>query len=291
MSVKDGLAQAKIVNWAANFATPRNIGNYFGYEAMSMAIEYYWRRQRRASELTALVTDHFVRSGASVVDVGASWGLYSYHLARRVGSAGKVYSFEPHPANRLVLQRLAQARLQVRFRPVAISDSAGRAEMLVPLWNNRAVTAQSSLAHGFEGVKGLEVRALTVETARLDDEIDVSQPVGFVKIDVEGYEKHVLQGGRAMFERFLPPLLIEIEQRHLSVPIDEVFRELQEFGYVIYFLDFHALRPISNFNVERDQLSMFNESSFNPFGMPQNYVCNFCAVRSADLLAGLPVES
>jgi FkbM family methyltransferase len=286
LSVKDRVLQSDAVNWAANYLTPRNMGRYLGHTAMETAIEIFWSRQRRAGDLTAVVSDHFVRSGATVIDVGASWGLFTYHLARRVGEGGLVYSYEPHPANAVVLQKLAKARPYVHFRPVAVSDAAGRAELLVPKRHSRLVTAQASLAHGFEGVG---VEGVEVPTVRLDDEIGGGLEVDFVKIDVEGHEMFVLRGGASMFRRCLPPVLIEIEQRHLAVPIRDIFCELEELGYHLFYIDESVLRPIANFDVQRDQLSKLTKDQFNPFSMPRDYVCNFCAVRTPHSLQGLPV--
>jgi hypothetical protein len=94
-----------------------------------------------------------------------------------------------------------------------------------------------------------------------------------------------------MFRRCQPPVLIEIEQRHLAVPIEEIFRELEELGYHIFYIDESVLRPISDFDVQRDQLSKLGKDQFTPFSMPRDYVCNFCAVRNPHLLQGLPVAS
>jgi FkbM family methyltransferase len=188
LSVKERVLQSHAVNWATNYLTPRNIGRYFGHNAMTAAVEIFWSRQRRTGDLTAIVSDHFVRAGATVIDVGASWGLFTYHLARRVGERGLVYSYEPHPANAVVLQKLAKARPHVQFRPVAVSDAAGHAELLVPKQHSRLVTAQSSLAHGF---KEVETERIEVQTVRLDDEIGTALQVDFIKIDVEGHELYV----------------------------------------------------------------------------------------------------
>ncbi len=288
---KSRVLQSDVVNWAANYVTPRNIGRCLGRAAMETAIEVYWRRQRQAGDLTMLVTDHLVRSGATVIDVGASWGLFTYHLARRVGQKGAVYSYEPHPANAVVLQKLAKARSQVIFQPVALSDSVGQAGMKVPVRNKRLVTAQSSIAHGFEGINGVVVERVEVPTVRLDDEVEAALQVDFVKIDVEGHEMSVLRGGKSMFQRCLPAVLIEIEQRHLVVPIQDVFRELQEFGYHLFYIDELSLRPITEFDARRDQVSKIEANHFSPFSMPKGYVSNFCAVRTPDLLQGLPVVS
>jgi FkbM family methyltransferase len=291
LSVRKRVLESAATNWATSYLTPRNIAKYLGRAAMESAVEAFWSNQRRAGDLTTVLTDHFARSGATVVDVGASWGLFTYHLARRVGSAGLVYSYEPHPANAVALNKLAKARPYVHYRRAAVSDSAGQAELLVPRRNNRLVTAQSSLAHGFEGIKGVEVERAEVSTVRLDDEIGPDQQVDFVKVDVEGFEIPVLRGGRSMFLRCLPPVLIEIEQRHLLVPIRDVLQELQGIGYHLFYIDESALRPIAEFDVQRDQLSKLKADHFNPFSMPKDYVSNFCAVRSPDLLQGLPIAS
>jgi FkbM family methyltransferase len=232
------------------------------------------------------IADHFVHGGATVVDVGASWGLFTCHLARRVGKEGVIYSFEPHPVNAPVLQKLSDARPNVHFRPVAVSDVTGHAELSVPKQRSRLVTAQSSLAHGFDGVG---VEKVEVPTVRLDDEIGAAVQVGFVKIDVEGHEMSALAGGSLTLKRCRPPILIEIEQRHLSVPIGDVIQKIQELGYHLFYIGESALRPIADFDVQRDQLSKLTEGEFHPFNMPKGYICNFCAVRTPDLLRGLPV--
>lgn len=286
MSIKDWVLQSAPLNWAARFATPRNVGQYFGSGAMGMTIETLWDRQRRSGDLAAQVADHLVDRDATVIDVGASWGLFTYHFARRVGPGGTVYSYEPHPANSAVLQKLADKKSSVHFRPVAVSDSAGHAEMQVPRHHNRMVTAQSSLAHGFADSADLLVDRIQVPTVRLDDEIDAANRIDFVKIDVEGHEIAVLRGAASILRKWMPPILIEIEQRHLSIPIDDVFRELQDLGYSLYYIDGPALRPIDQFDVQRDQTSKVTEDQFTAFSMPKDYVCNFCAVPADEKLKG-----
>ena len=278
-------ARSALVNSAAILATPRNVGRYLGCAAMGTLVELIWRRQVRSGDLTAALTDHFAGDGATAVDIGASWGLFSYHLARLVGRNGAVLSYEPHPMNTPVLEQLARARSSVRFRPVAVSDLNGTADLQVPVFGNRHVTAQSSLAHGFDGQRGVRVEKVTVPTVRLDDEVG-GRRVDLVKIDVEGHELSVLRGAAETLRRYLPTLLIEIEQRHLDCPIKDVFTEIDDIGYSLYFIDGPALRPISDFDVGKHQLSSVTQEVFTPFSMPEGYVHNFCAVASPDMLAG-----
>jgi FkbM family methyltransferase len=279
--------KSALVNSAATWATPRNVGRYFGPEAMQATVEFVWNRQVKGGDLAAVLTDRFVGSGAVTVDIGASWGLFSYHLARRVGKSGTLFSYEPHPANRVVLEKLAKARPQVRFRAAAVSDEVGTAYMQVPVFGGRHVTAQSSIAHGFGGQDGVRVDKVSVPTVRLDDEVG-ERPIGFIKIDVEGHEVSVLRGAATVLRKYLPPMLIEIEQRHLDHPIADVFAEITELGYSLYFIDGPALRPIEEFDLDKHQLSAVVPNEFTPFSMPHGYVCNFCAVASPDVLSGVP---
>lgn len=283
MSVRSSVLRSTALNWAANYATPRNIGQYFGSTAMEMAVELLWSRQRHAGDLTAVLPDRFAGQGATVVDIGASWGLFTHHLSRRVGKEGAVFAFEPHPANSVVLQKLAGRRSNVHFRPVAVSDAAGSAEMQVPRHHNRLVTAQSSLAHGFAEQAEVSVETIRVPTVRLDDEIDAARRIGFAKIDVEGHELAVLRGATSILRTWMPPILIEIEQRHLAIPIEEVFHELQNLGYHLYYIDGPQLRAIDQFDLERDQLSKLTPNQFQPFSMPDHYVSNFCAVPAPEM--------
>jgi FkbM family methyltransferase len=254
---------------------------------MQATVEILWQRERKGGDLGAAFTDHFVRDGAVVVDVGASFGLFSYHLARLVGRTGTVYTFEPHPMNRVVLEKLAKARPAVNFRPVAVSDEPGSAQLQVPVFGGRRVTAQSSLAHGFGDLEGVAVDTVSVPTVRLDDELG-DRSIDFIKIDVEGHEIAVLRGASGILRKYLPPMLIEIEQRHLDYPIADVFAEITGLGYELYFVDRSGLRPIDEFDLEKHQMAAVVPHEFTPFSMPEGYIVNFCAVAKADLLAGIP---
>lgn len=250
-----------------------------------------WNSRLRSGDLACLITDRFVNPGSTVVDIGASWGFFSYHLAERVGHEGRVFSFEPHPANAQGLRKLAIAQPQVRFKAAAISDASGNAPMFVPRMRFRAVTAQSSLAHGFQGVEGIETDILHVPTVRLDDEISPDSQVDFMKIDVEGHELTALRGAAGTLRRSHPVLLIEIEQRHLGGPIGTVFDELSEAGYHVFCIAGNALLPLDSFDAERDQLARVVPGQFTPFDMPEGYINEFVAVHDPTKLQGLPVRN
>ena len=103
-----------------------------------------------------------------------------------------------------------------------------------------------------------------------------------------GHEVSVLRGASAILRKYLPPMLIEIEQRHLGYPIKDVFAEIEDIGYSLYFIDGAVLYPIDQFDLERHQMSSVVPDEFTPFSMPAGYVYNFCAVAMPDMLSGVP---
>lgn len=280
-----------VADFAASCVSSRNIVRTFPYPLARAMVAVRWRRRLNQGDLSCRLVDHFVGKGSRVIDIGASWGLFSYHLAERIGRRGVLISFEPHPANALGLTKLAKAEPQVRFRNVAVSDGAGTAEMIVPMTRFRSITAQASLAHSFEEIEGIKTELIKVPTVRLDDEVGPEFDPDFIKIDVEGHELSVLRGADATLRRSHPALLIEVEQRHMSEPIEKVFQWLESLGYLVFFVDGSVPRRLDQFDVRRDQLAKITPCKFEPFDMPSGYVNEFLAVRHESCLRGLPLEA
>ena len=56
-------------------------------------------------------------------------------------------------------------------------------------------------------------KKVPIKMKKLDD-IEIENKIKFIKIDVEGHEKNVLQGGIETKKNNKPVLLVEIEERH-----------------------------------------------------------------------------
>ncbi len=186
-----------------------------------------------------------VRIGDRVVDVGANVGLYTVTLSRLVGDSGKVYSFEPFPETLETLTNVIR-RLSLKnvvTRGCAVSDSVGQGTMEVPLYEEGGENLyQARLATG----RPTTHRRCVVEICTLDSLFgtpDIDR-IDFIKIDVEGHELQVIQGGRRVLGRFKPSLLVEIsgnpdDNNSASFRLVE---ELGKFGYGPYWFDGNNLR-------------------------------------------------
>jgi len=136
-----------------------------------------------------------VRPGLGAVDVGANIGYFALMLANQIGPGSEVICIEPEPANLIELRRNIEANHLTNVIVLAAAAAAedGSAELL------RGINGQVvPLGHG-------EIR---VRTLALDSLAD--RAIGFIKIDVEGYELEVLRGTRNLISRHQPNLFVEV---------------------------------------------------------------------------------
>jgi FkbM family methyltransferase len=195
------------------------------------------------SELLGLAS--LVGPGSVCLDVGAAAGLYSLALSELAGPSGQVHSVEPvtfaHPAWRRVLA--SQRCPNVRYHAVALGAEPGSGVMSVPSGRYLHVTGRSFLAGRATGLgpnvefASHEEVPVTVDTVdALLERVGVTR-LDFIKIDTEGGELHVLQGGERTIKEFRPSILVEIEARHTAryqYTPEDLVTWLFERGYRMY---------------------------------------------------------
>ena len=213
-----------------------------------------WRRGEREVRLLPNLVDPERAS----IDVGANKGVYTYFLARW---SRHVHAFEPNPKLFSVLRRTMGRSPATTLSPLALADQAGEAELRVP----RQTSGYSNQGSSLSAVKVPDnFRAVTVQTARLDD-LGISD-IGFMKIDVEGFESQVLQGARETIARDRPVLLIEMEERHRHQPIEAAITEVEALGYRGLALHRGRVIDLAEFDAER-----FHRTP----AAPADYINNF----------------
>jgi hypothetical protein len=112
-----------------------------------------------------------------------------------------------------------------------------------------------------QNVRRVRVAMRTLDTMALD-------PVGFIKVDVEGHELAVLRGAHALIARDRPTMLVELEERFGEGSIARVREFLEPQGYRGLFLDGKNLHPVAAFDPARHQM-MAN------WGTLGSYINNF----------------
>ena len=189
-----------------------------------------------------------VARGRVALDVGANKGGYTQALLRL---AAAVHAFEPNPALLPWLSRLRDSRLTIH--PLALGERDGEAVLRVPLGRRGRPSKQGATLAATARTRGGAVE-LTTQVRRLDG-LDVGD-VGFIKIDVEGFEARVIEGARETIARCRPVMLIEIEAAHAGEPPSRLIERIAALGYGCYGLVGGVLTDWRAVDLDRD--SVFN---------------------------------
>jgi FkbM family methyltransferase len=239
------------------------------YELMSpwnqLRIDLLRARRYKKTDPEWNILNQFVDKSRAAVDVGAHAAMYA---GRLVQLSRRVYCFEPLPHLAADLKR--KLPKSARIFAVGLSDKEGWADLRVPMHDGAPAFGLASVEPRTDGG---ELMVFRIPLRRLDEL--VQEPVGFIKIDVEGHELKVLQGALSILTTHKPNLLIESEKRHNEDAPENVFRFLEALGYQGLFLTNGALRPIREFDA---RLMQNVDSGGTPIG---TYVNNFFFVSPA----------
>jgi FkbM family methyltransferase len=169
----------------------------------------------------------FLRSGMTVVDVGAHHGLYTLLASKGVGRRGKVIAFEPSPRERRrLLQHIRVNRCwNVAVEACALGDKVGEADLLV-------VGGWSDWCNSLRPPAVTErTETIRVGVERLDDVLWRLQvdAVDFIKLDAEGAELSVLQGARELLRGASRPVILAEVQDLRTQPWGYRARDIVEF--------------------------------------------------------------
>jgi FkbM family methyltransferase len=187
-----------------------------------------------------------VRSGDIAIDVGANVGWHTLLMAALVGTAGRVYAFEPNDSTRRRLvgavdaNRLTQVTIDAR----GLADRPGIRGFEAPpaghVWDGTGhMTIGQERREGHDGQEG---QAKTIECITMDDFV-LEQKIdrlAFVKVDVEGFELPVLQGARQVLAKLRPAVVFEFDPAYVGRSggsSDDLMRCWTEADYELFVLD------------------------------------------------------
>jgi FkbM family methyltransferase len=155
------------------------------------------------------VYESLLEPGDVAIDVGAHLGRHLIPMGRRVAPTGRVLAFEPLTFCREALalrfeEELADLRPLVTVYGCALGDASGATEFVVA----RDAMAYSGLQERVYDVP-TAVERIPIEVRRLDEFTRDLDCIGYVKIDAEGGELHILRGASRTLARFRPVVTFE----------------------------------------------------------------------------------
>lgn len=149
----------------------------------------------------------------TIIDVGASQGVHTLYFAN---IAKKVVAVEPENKNFMFLRALEKKHKNIIPVKVALSNKSG----VVKLWKDSNALCHSIINNGdkFEVVPSKTLDQLVRQLTLTD--------VTLVKIDTEGAEHLIIEGGKTFFAQQKPILVIEYHKNK-----DALAANLQSLDY------------------------------------------------------------
>jgi FkbM family methyltransferase len=180
-----------------------------------------------------------------LADVGSNYG---WHSIKSSSLCKEIYSFEPQKLiHDLQLSSITKNNISnIHLYNCGVGNINETKNMAPINYESSVHIGDLSVGDG-----GEEIEIKTLDTI-------IPNGFDFIKIDVQGYEKFVLEGGINNLINHKPTIVIEVEEHQLrkfGYGCTDLFNVIKDLGYVIYFLDYHY--PSDHVCVHKDKLNDF----------------------------------
>lgn len=203
----------------------------------------YWTKTLLRNVFNSAVEDDFNAidlfpdtQDALFLDIGANHGAAIDVLLKKSKNC-RICSFEPNPRVFRRLRARFKSNKRVRLFNFGLGEREGTFELFVPVYRGFEFDGLGSLSSNFDdswlsetvffyNKEFLQLCEMNCEIKRLDD---LNLEPFFMKVDVEGFELEVFQGGEATIKKARPIILMESGKKD-----DAIIGFLAQFGYHLY---------------------------------------------------------
>jgi FkbM family methyltransferase len=166
------------------------------------------RSGRLFDEHIVQCASEYIRSGTTVVDVGANFGQMTLQFARMAGESGRVIAIEADDYVHHIL------RQNLEVNGIGNVTTINKAAHVTP-GLQVFFPDQDFVRFQTYGSYGLDPNANTgrsVDTITVDS-LNIEAPVSFMKVDVQGSDLFALQGATQTIRRHRMPIIFEYEEQ------------------------------------------------------------------------------
>ncbi|MDB5338834.1 MAG: hypothetical protein JWN70_4453 [Planctomycetaceae bacterium] len=179
--------------------------------------------ERKDAVLQHVADFSLVKRGDTVFDLGCNSGFLTTWFAKKVGSTGRVLAFDPFPWNTLATSFSARLNSCQNVECLTIGIADADRFVTIPIVDSKTDENPKLTAHGtFEA----ELVPLDRFAAYLPQ---------FIKVDIEGAERHLLAGAAALLSQSPKPIwFLEIHNqfiRNAGSDPDQIPRVFLAHGY------------------------------------------------------------
>ena len=187
--------------------------------------------RRRVRDLIDFIED---RKIDIVIDVGANTGQFGEYL-RANGYRGRIVSFEPVESAFYILSRKTAADGDWEAHHCGLGAASGEAMIHVAQLSVFSSIQPSTSIAALHDKRTAAVRTETIRIQTLDQVAAGLSGAILLKIDTQGYERQVIEGGRQTISR-VKGILMELPVIHLyesEWQLYEAVRYMAEAGFIL----------------------------------------------------------
>ena len=198
------------------------------------------------------------------MDIGSNIGYYSL-IAAKLNPCITIYAFEPLPSAYLFLQKNITLNQPGNIKPyrIALSDKEGEVEFFATkmpkaLYLKHHISGTSNLARAKDSyAETIKVNTQTLDSFATEHSI---QKVDLLKLDTEGTENVILDGGRELIARDKPIIISEVLPGKIERELDNFYQKNDYLYYVAKPEGLKLVDSLSRYSKSKEDFFFIHES-------------------------------
>lgn len=189
-----------------------------------------------------------------LLDVGANKGDYTAWLVAAFPHA-RVHGFEPNPETFQLYSNRFKETKQVIAHQIGLSNTIGISTIYA--YSNDHTTGHASLERGVlsESNNGIESISCHIETLDhlAETENELTQPM-FIKLDIEGFERHALEGAKRILEKGMLRA-VQFEFNSMNIQTRAFLRDFYEIlgkEFRFFRLNSRGMEALGNYSTKNE---------------------------------------
>lgn len=185
-------------------------------------------------DATTAAIRSLVKKGDIVLDIGANIGYDTVIMSKIIGDEGIIYSFEPTDYYSKVLEKNIKANDLKNCEVVKVGLSDKQESLKIEIGSS------SATIHVPDNIFLKSSEQIELDTLENFVREKNLERIDFIKMDIDGHEPLVLEGGWNVLEKFNPMVLLEVNHlNYLEAGYNawDFYQTLVSKGYRIYSED------------------------------------------------------